>query len=279
MSLEFENLTPTIGTVIHGIDLGDADALARHAAEIRRTLFERQVIFFRKQTVSAAAQVRFAQGFGEVRPVSSTFPVHPDSPYVEILESKSKYNSTDVWHCDLTWQKVPPLGACLYAVEVPATGGDTLWTSMTAACEALAPKLRDYLSGAEAIHNWETPELLRAVNSSPDAAKEYARMRETYPPVRHPVIKKHSETGKPILFVNDFYTTEIVGMSRGESDSMLRYLTALATTPEFQVRFRWEPGSVAVWDNQAVQHYAVNDYYPARRKMHRITIFPPAQNG
>jgi taurine dioxygenase len=104
-------------------------------------------------------------------------------------------------------------------------------------------------------------------------------MRQTYPPVRHPVIKRHSETGNPILFVNDFYTKEIVGMTRGESNSLLRYLTALAATPEFQVRFRWEPGSMAVWDNQAVQHYAVNDYYPARRKMHRITIFPPARNG
>jgi taurine dioxygenase len=278
MSFEIENLTPAIGALIHGIDLADAAAVERHAADLRQSLLDRQVIFFRKQLLLPDAQVRFAQVFGEVRPVSSTFPVHPDNPYVEILESKGKHNSTDVWHSDLSWQKAPPVGACLYAVEVPSAGGDTLWASMTAACEALAPKLREYLSTAEAIHNWETPELLRAVNERSDAGKEYARMRDAYPPLRHPVIKRHTANGSPILFVNDFYTTEIVGMTRSESDSMLRYLTGLAATPEFQVRFRWERNSVAVWDNQAVQHYAVNDYYPARRRMHRITIFSPTKS-
>jgi taurine dioxygenase len=143
---------------------------------------------------------------------------------------------------------------------------------MTAAHDAIAPKLRDYLTGIKAVHNWETPELLESINTKPDAAQNYRRMRETYPPIEHPVIVPHPETGKPILFVNEFYTKELVGMTRSESESMLRYLTALAHVPEWQVRFRWQAGSVAIWDNRSVQHYAVNDYHPARRLMHRVAI-------
>jgi len=272
MSLVIENLTPAIGSQISGIDLGQAEALAEHGPALRQALLDRQVIFFRDQTLSPAAQVRLAQVFGEIRPLSSTFPAHPESPYLEVLESKGRRTGTDVWHADLTWQTKPPIAACLYAVDVPATGGDTMWASMTAAYQAIDPKLRDYLDGMKAIHNWETPEILDSLNSKPDAAQAYARMREVYPPLEHPVVVTHPETAKRILYVNEFYTKEIVGVTRSESDSLLRYLTALARVPEWQVRFRWQPGSVAIWDNRAVQHYAVNDYHPTRRRMHRLAI-------
>jgi taurine dioxygenase len=143
---------------------------------------------------------------------------------------------------------------------------------MTAAYESIDPRLRAYLDELKAVHNWETPELLDSLKAKPAAAQEYARMRQTYPPLEHPVVVTHPETGKRILYVNEFYTKEIVGVTRSESDSLLRYLTGLARVPELQVRFRWEPGSVAIWDNRSVQHYAVNDYHPARRLMHRIAI-------
>jgi len=155
---------------------------------------------------------------------------------------------------------------------VPPTGGDTLWSSMSAAYQAIDPKLRDYIDGLKAIHNWETPEIMDSLNSKPDAAQQYTRMRQTYPPLEHPVVVTHPENGRRILYVNEFYTKEIVGVTRSESDSLLRHLTALARVPEYQVRWRWQPGSVAIWDNRAVQHYAVNDYHPTRRRMHRIAI-------
>lgn len=275
MPLQLEDLTPAIGSVIAGIDLADADALERHGAALKKALLDRQVIFFRRQTLSPAAQVRLAAVFGEVRPLSSTFPSHPDDPCLEILESKGRRTGTDVWHADMTWQTSPPIAACLFAVDVPSTGGDTLWASMTAAHDAIAPQLRNYLASLQAVHNWETPELLESLRSKPDAPGQYARMRETYPPIAHPVIVTHPETGRQILYVNEFYTTELLGVTRSESNALLRHLTSLAHVPEWQVRFRWEPGSVAIWDNRSVQHYAVNDYHPTRRLMHRVAIHGP----
>jgi taurine dioxygenase len=272
MPLEIEDLTPTIGSVIGDIDLADGDALEQHRAALRQALLDRQVIFFRDQNLSPAAQVRLAAIFGDVQPLSSTFPSHPDNPCLEVLESKGRRTGTDVWHADLTWQSSPPIAACLFAVEVPRTGGDTLWASMTAAHDAIDPQLRAYLAGLRAVHNWETPEILDSLRSKPDAAGQYARMRDAYPPLAHPVIVAHPETGRQILYVNEFYTTELVGLTRSESDALLRYLTSLARVPEWQVRFRWEPGSVAIWDNRSTQHYAVNDYHPTRRLMHRVGI-------
>jgi taurine dioxygenase len=270
--LRIEDITPAIGSIISGIDLRDGDAVDAAAPALRRALLDRQVICFRAQDLSPAQQVRVAGVFGVVEPVSSTFPVHPDHACVEVLEPRDGRNGTDVWHADLTWQKVAPIAACLYAVTVPVSGGDTLWASMTAAHDGIDPALRAYLAGLEAVHSWETPEILASVTSKPDAATNYARMREQFPPVRHPVIVRHPETGKSVVFVNEFFTTEIAGVTRTESDALLRYLTALARVPEYQVRFRWQPGSLAIWDNRAVQHYAVNDYHPAQRRMHRVAI-------
>jgi taurine dioxygenase len=276
MTLHIEYLTPAIGALISGIDLASEAELSEHGAALRQALLEREVIFFREQTLSATAQMRVAKLFGEVHPLTSTFPAHPDNPCIEVLEPKDGKNGTDVWHADLTWQKIAPIAACLYAVTVPASGGDTLWASMTAAHDAIDPKLRAYLVGLEAIHSWETPEILDSVASKPEAAHRYTKMRQDFPPVRHPVIIRHPETGKSILFVNEFFTTELVGLTRSESDALLRHLTSLARVPEYQVRFRWQPGSVAIWDNRSVQHYAVNDYHPARRRMHRVAIHQAA---
>lgn len=273
MNLDIEHLTPAIGSIIHGIDLSDQTQVERYRDDLRRTFIERQVIFFRDQKLAPDAQVSFSRIFGVVKPVSSTFPFHPDNPHLEILRSVGTKTGTDVWHADMTWQKDPPIGACLYAVDVPPSGGDTMWSSMTAAYDALDDKLRTYIDGKNAIHDWEGPEVTASVRASADAQQRYDDMRKRFPPIEQPVVKVHPETGRRLIYVNTLYTTRIVGVTRAESTTLTNFLSGLAAVPEWQVRFRWQPGSVAVWDNRSVQHYAVNDYHPYPRLMHRVTVY------
>jgi taurine dioxygenase len=270
--LDLEILTPAIGAVVHGIDLADAEAVSRNAGALRKALLERQVIFFRDQRLDPDALVRFASSFGTVKAVSSNFSTHPANANVELLESHGHGPGTDVWHADLTWQRDPPIGACLYAVDVPSAGGDTMWASMTAAYDSLAPELQSYIANLTALHNWEGPEITSFVHSRDDGEKRYRALREAYPPLEVPVVTTHPETQKRVLRVNALYTTSICEVSREQSASLLTFLTGLARVPEWQVRFHWKPGSVPVWDNRAVQHYAVNDYNPSHRLMHRVTI-------
>jgi len=272
-NLELEHLTPAIGTIIHGIDLSDREAVGRHRKAIHDVFIDRQVIFFRDQKLNPHSQVEFAKIFGEVRPVASTFPAHPDNGCLEILQTKGKATGTDVWHADMTWHKQAPLGACLYAVDVPRCGGDTIWSSMTAAYDSLDKELRSYIDGMTAVHNWEGQELLASMKQKPDAERRYDDMRRNFPPVEHPVVMVHPASGKKVIYVNTLYSTRIVGVGRAESTALLGFLTGLSAVPEWQVRFKWQPGSVAVWDNRSVQHYAVNDYYPYPRLMHRVAVY------
>jgi len=272
-SLELEHLTPAIGSIVRGIDLTNEGAVVRYRDHLRQILLERQVIFFRDQKLDPDSQVAFARIFGTVRPVASTFPSHPANAHLEILESKGTRTGTDVWHADLTWQKDTPIGACLYAVNVPPTGGDTMWSSMTAAYESLDEKFRAYIDGMTAVHDWEGPELMAGVKAAPDARQRYEDLRRRYPPIEQPVVKIHPETGRKLIYVNTLYTTRIVGVTRAESAALTSFLSGLSSVPEWQVRFKWQPGSVAVWDNRAVQHYAVNDYHPYPRLMHRVTVY------
>ncbi|MGH7091693.1 MAG: TauD/TfdA dioxygenase family protein, partial [Stellaceae bacterium] len=271
--LVIEPVTPAIGSIVREIDLSDARTLSRIGERLRQLLLERQVIFFRDQRLEPEAQLALARLFGEVRPVASTFPAHPESAYVEILQSAGRRTGTDIWHADLTWQREPPRGACLFAVNVPPCGGDTLWASMTAAYDSLDEKRQAYLGGLAAVHDWEGPEILAGLRARPDSEASYREMRLNYPPIEHPVIAVHPETGRKLVYVNAMYTTRIVGVSRSESAAIIGVLAGLATVPEWQARFRWTPGSVAIWDNRAVQHYAVNDYHPFPRRMHRVAIF------
>jgi taurine dioxygenase len=272
-NLQLEHLTPAIGTVIHDLALCDGDAVSHNRDQLRSLLVERQVIFFRDQKLTPGFQVQFAKIFGEVRPVASTFSPHPDNDHVEVLQSKGTKTGTDVWHADLTWLKQAPLGACLYAVDVPPTGGDTMWSSMTAAYASLDPELRAYIERMTAFHDWEGPEIIASIRSKPNADQRYAEMRRNFPPVEHPVVVVHPESGRKLIFVNTLYTTRIAKVTRAESSALLALLTGLSAVPEWQVRFKWQPGSVAVWDNRAVQHYAVNDYHPYPRLMHRVAIY------
>ncbi|ENG6134723.1 taurine dioxygenase, partial [Escherichia coli] len=173
---------------------------------------------------------------------------------------------------DVTFIETPPAGAILAAKELPSTGGDTLWTSGIAAYEALSVPFRQLLSGLRAEHDFR--------KSFPEykyrkTEEEHQRWREAVaknPPLLHPVVRTHPVSGKQALFVNEGFTTRIVDVSEKESEALLGFLFAHITKPEFQVRWRWQPNDIAIWDNRVTQHYANADYLPQRRIMHRATI-------
>lgn len=267
-----EPYTPCIGATVHGLDLSQPlSALAQ--TELQSALAQYEVLFFRDQQLTPAQQVAFTRTFGEVHEVKAFFPRLQDQPEIEVVESTAeKPGASNNWHADVTWRDQPPVGTSLYAQLIPPMGGDTLWASMTAAYAALPTDFQAYLETLTALHTWEVsgwPGYLLGKDASGVMLQE---ARAKYPPVTHPVVRMHPITGKKILYVNPTFTTHIHGLPRVQSDALLAQLFALISVPEYQARFRWEAQSLAVWDNRSTQHYAVADFYPQHRKLHRITF-------
>ncbi|HEY8696904.1 MAG TPA: taurine dioxygenase [Rhizomicrobium sp.] len=266
-----QTLTPTIGAVIEGVDLSKAldDEII---AGIRAALLAHRVIFFVDQHITPLQQRDFAARFGALH----THPLYPgvaEAPELFVLDNHAgNPTDNDAWHTDVTFIETPPLGAILYAKQLPAEGGDTLWSNMRAAYEALSPSFRDFLSQLDAVHDFARGFPARRTVAQAAGEDKYARAVEEHPPVVHPVIRTHPETGEDSLFVNYGFTERIKGLRRSESDAILAMLFAHIQKPEFQVRWRWKENAIAFWDNRITQHYAVNDYLPNRRVMHRATI-------
>ncbi|HUI48249.1 MAG TPA: TauD/TfdA family dioxygenase [Acidimicrobiia bacterium] len=271
---DYERLTlrpcsEVIGAEVSGVDLRDAlDDESR--SEIRRALLEWKVLFFRDQDITSAQQVAFAREFGELE--QHPFLRQGDTAEVVRFEkgadSADPYNAgyENGWHTDVTWRTEPALGAILRAIEVPPTGGDTLWADMACAYDNLPDDLRERIDGLHARHSF------LHVFGLGMPAEQRERMLEQYPPAEHPVVRTHPETGRKTLYVNSFFTERILGCDDAESEWLLDRLAQQAMHPEWQVRLRWAPGTVAMWDNRATQHYAVSDYFPQRRVMERVAI-------
>ncbi len=265
--------TPAIGAVIHGLNLAaPLDDITR--AQLRTALDRYGVLFLRNQSISADIQVDIANIFGEADGAKAYFPTQPGNPLVEIIETRPdgpRY-TTDQWHHDVSYLPRPPAGAVLYAVDLPETGGDTIWSSGRAVYQALEPGLAAYLEGLTATHSIDHsgwPEILR---KQPGGEERYRRIRAEQVPHAHPVIRTQPASGDKYVFVNPKYVERINGVSRQESDRLLSHLYQLFERPEFQARLRWEAGTLAVWDNLTTSHYAVADYLPAYRRMHRVTF-------
>lgn len=262
-------IAPSIGAVIHGIDLAEPvdDALQ---AELNRALLEWKVLFFRDQNISGGQQAAFASAWGslETHPFYGTVTgTEADAPEVVRLEKDATVGGFEnVWHSDVTWRTEPSLGSVLRAVEVPALGGDTLWCDMGAAYDRLPSALQDRIDGLAAVHDW-----YNNFGLAMDPA-ERERLRPQFPAVEHPVVRSHPETGRRTLYVNRAFTQHIVGLDPDESVELLDHLYLQAGFPEYQCRWSWRSGDVAFWDNRSTQHYASNDYFPARRVMERITV-------
>ena len=267
--LDIRPMTPTIGAEIRGLDLRQALGDAAIAA-LRRALLDRKVVFLRDQSITTEQHLAFGRAFGALE-------IHPFSPhkrgYPEVLaitHDRDSPGRENIWHSDVTWRLAPSLGSILRAVEVPAVGGDTLFADMYAAYDGLDDETRAEIDGRTAIHDFEP--FRRPLRKNGASEAEIAAFDRQYPPAEHPIVRTHPEIGRKALYVNRAFTRYIVGMERARSDALLPRLYAQAAIPEYQCRFRWERDSIAFWDNRATQHYAASDYWPAVRRMERVTI-------
>lgn len=259
-------VTPRIGAHVEGIRL--AEPLSnRQVDELHRALAEHLVLFFRDQPLDEESHKRLGRYFGELH-------IHPNMPgpdgHPEILpihaDANAKRINGEFWHSDVSCDEEPPLGSILYLHTVPDCGGDTLFASQYAAYDALSPRLKAYLEGLTATHSGD--HVYRRTN----ALIGRAETGKVYPRAVHPVVRTHPVTKRKALFVNRNFTTHVNELPEEEGRAILNYLFAHATRDEFQVRFRWQPHSVAFWDNRAVQHMALWDYYPQTRSGRRVTI-------
>ncbi|NLU70285.1 TauD/TfdA family dioxygenase [Streptomyces sp. HNM0574] len=254
-----------IGAEIRGIDLSTPVTPALRE-ELNRALLEWKVLFFRGQNITSEQQRDFAAHWGELE--TNPLLARGQSEQVARFDKGGDATPTfeNVWHADVTFRERPALGAVLQLREVPEVGGDTMWADMAAAYDNLPEEVKERIDGATAIHDF-IPGFTRFYGP-----EKLAPLQDEFPPVEHPVVRRHPETGRKMLFVNTSFTTRIVGMDRTESDRLLSYLTRQAHVPEYQVRFHWQAGDIAFWDNRATQHYAVDDYAPQRRVAERVAI-------
>jgi taurine dioxygenase len=269
LGLEVAPLTPTIGAEVHGVDLSRPLDEAT-ISSLRAALLDWKVLFFRDQDITTEQHLDFARNFGalEVHPFAPSKPGYPE--VLAITHNRESRGRENTWHSDVTWRLEPSLGSILRAIEVPPVGGDTLFADMYAAYEGLSDELKAEIDGAIAVHDFT--HFRAGMRRHGKSEAEIEAFNAAYPMPRHPVVRTHPETGRKALYVNAAFTIEIEGIEKSRSDALLRRLYAQAAIPEYQCRFRWEVNSIAFWDNRASQHYAASDYWPAVRRMERVTI-------
>jgi alpha-ketoglutarate-dependent taurine dioxygenase len=273
-SLKVTPQQPRIGAEISGIDL--REPLTRELRdELRALLLKYKVLFFRDQPINRQQHIAFGKQFGDLD-------VHPivqatEEPTIQPISAsqfRRRYSGsggrenryTNRWHTDETFRAVPPLASILRAVELPELGGDTVFADAGAAYDGLSEEVKKRIANLRAIHSsaygfgWY------------NNLERKAAIERDFPPVEHPLVRIHPETGAKILFVNSVFTSHLVGLEKSESDALLAHLLSQFTLPEYQVRFKWRLGSLAFWDNRATQHYGVWDFGDATRELERVTI-------
>jgi alpha-ketoglutarate-dependent sulfate ester dioxygenase len=272
-AVEVVPLSQHTGAEIRGVDLA-TDLDDETVKAIRAALLQWKVVFFRDQHLDRDSHVAFGARFGEVTPAHPTLPSRfPERPEILMLEAEPHGHDPGAsilehrWHSDVTYVEAPPLGSILRAVQVPPYGADTEWTNLAAAYASLSEPLRTMIDGLHAVHH----NVLHLVRGEPTPlmrAFQSKRLRAL-----HPVVTVHPETGERMLYVNPDYTSHIVELSRREGGHLLACLNEHLCSREFTVRFHWEPGSVAFWDNRSTAHLAPADVPEGyRRTMERITL-------
>ena len=277
-SVRVEPMTCSIGAELSNVNLGVAARDASLVAEIRALLLRHKVLFFRDQDITRAEHVAFAQHFGELEdhPVAGSDPDHPGLVRIYKSPDSPIDRYENAWHTDATWREKPPFGCVLRCVECPPVGGDTMWANMAEAFRRLPEHIKSQIADLRARHSIEA-----SFGAAMPIEKRLA-LKAQYPDAEHPVVRTHPETGEQVLFVNAFtthftnyHTPERVRFGQDANPGaalLLNYLVSQAFIPEYQVRWRWKPNSMAMWDNRSTQHYAVMDYPPCHRKMERAGI-------
>jgi len=266
-----EPVSGTVGAVVRGLDLSEPLDPST-VAEVRAAFLAHHVLFLPDQDLSPDAQMRLGRYFGELgtHPFVEGLDSHPE--IIEIVtEPDDRLNFGGGWHSDVTFLEEPDLASILYALEVPPYGGDTLFANQHAAYEALSDTMKDMLDGLVAKHS-AGPQYAEGGYSTLSKSMRTKSMQRADRIVRHPLVRTHPETGRKALYVNRAFTVGIEGMRTDESTALLGFLFDHAVREPFTCRFRWSPGSVAMWDNRSVQHYALYDYRGHRRHMRRITV-------
>jgi taurine dioxygenase len=273
MGLTVTPYSSAVGAVVSGVDLAQPLSDADFAV-IRQAFLDHGVIFFRDQHLTPEQHIAFARRWApiDINRFFRAVPGHPEIAEVR-KEAEQKTNIGGGWHTDHSYDEIPAMGSLLLAREVPPSGGDTLFASMSMVYEALSAGLKKTLEGLSAVHS------SRHVfgdkggyAKSTDLDARIGNAAAANQDAIHPVVIRHPETGRKTLYVNSAFTLRFDGWTAQESEPLLRYLYQFAARPEFSCRWQWQEGSLAFWDNRATWHYALNDYHGHRRLMHRITV-------
>ncbi len=267
---------PTSGAL--GAEVFDVDLASKlddaTFEEIHRAWLEHGVLFFRDQHITPGQQTAFGERFGDLEsyPFIAPLPGHPHVIPI-IKEKETRFNFGGGWHSDMSYEERPCKATLLYAIEVPDRGGDTLFANMTAAYEALSPGMKRLLDGLRAVFTAAKVHGAAGLYENADHPMERQK-NEAHEQARHlhPVVRTHPETGRRALYLDPPHVERFENMRVHESQPLMDFLAQHATQPHFTTRLRWRPGTLAVWDNRCVQHYALNDYPGKRREMNRITV-------
>lgn len=269
--LTAQRITRAIGAEVVGVDLRNPEI----AAQLHAALMEHQVLVMRDAHLAPADMAELGRSLGELGARHHSYTTHPDSDDVVVLDwHGDMLPDAAEWHADMTYKPVGPFASILQAMVVPPTGGDTLWANLYAVHDALDAGVRSDLMELEAVHDmgaFRTPAYRSGGNAGIDEAIVAAGSAV------HPMIAHHPVTGRAYLNVSESFTRFVIGASAPDSARLLTMLFDLINRPEFHMRLRWEPGTVAIWDNRATQHYAVADYLPDRRVMHRVAVATDAR--
>ena len=276
--MKVEQLTCAIGAELKGVNLAEAATNADLAGEIKQLLLKHKVLFARDQNITDAEHAAFARIFGELEghPLAKSTDGEPGIIQIWKTPESPPERYENSWHTDATCREAPPMGAVLRCVECPPVGGDTMWANMELAYERLPDHVKETIADLRARHSME------ATFMAAKPIGDRLAMKARYPDPEHPVVRTHPETGRRSLLAGGFITHftnfhNAKNVRYGQdfhpgASNLLQYLASQSMIPEYQMRWRWTPNSVAIWDNRCTQHYAVMDYPPCHRRMNRATI-------